>query len=64
MAVARGSCGQCKAPLLVLKWIGNKRKLIVMCNDCNEEMHYDLDAMVEALGDPDWLELPWDGKVH
>ena len=65
MAIARGSCPDCEKPVVYLRWIEDKRKIAVKCPHCGEELLFDLDAMVKALGDNDAIYiLPPDGKVH
>lgn len=48
--VTCGNCGICGKLLVVLKWKQGKRTLVVVCEECREEMHYNLDEMIETLG--------------
>lgn len=51
--IACGSCADCNETLVYLKWVGGVRKIIVGCKNCQKEMHFDLDVMVDYMGQSD-----------
>ncbi len=45
----RGSCHSCHEPVVYLKFHEGKVVIVVACNNCQEDVHFDLESMVDAL---------------
>lgn len=48
-----GSCCGCGKHLVYLVWRHGKRIIVVSCENCQLEVPFDLDTMVEILGSQD-----------
>lgn len=48
---ACGSCSKCDKLLIYIEWKDGKRRVAVGCDDCQTEMHFDLDTLLGYLGE-------------
>ena len=62
-SIALGTCNDCKNHIVYLTWREGRRKVVVACPKCKEEIAFDLLKMEEILGPLD-LEVPLGVHIH
>ena len=50
MVQVQGSCPDCHIPIVYVQWTNGKLEVIVQCQSCGEELHFDLVKMMDSLG--------------